>query len=74
MLGASTLPASFAPALTEEEMEYDLPPLSRITLQRVDKAGSWQAYGVTVNQRLLTVSVGAKGRCPHSSPPCPRRV
>ena len=44
-------------ALTEEEMEYDLPPLSRITLQRVDEAGSWQAYGVTVNQRLLTVSV-----------------
>ena len=45
-------------ALTEDEMEYDLPPLSTITLQQVHEPGSWHAYdGVTVNQRLLTVSV-----------------
>ena len=44
-------------ALTEDETEYDLPPLSTVTLQRVDAPGSWLAYGVTVNQRLLTVSV-----------------
>lgn len=47
-------------ALTEDEMEYDLPPLSTITLQQVHEPGSWHAYdGVTtVDQRLLTVSVG----------------
>ena len=46
-------------ALTEDEMEYDLPPLSTITLQQVHAPGSWQAYdGATVDQRLLTVSVG----------------
>ena len=44
-------------ALTDEEMEYDLPPLSTITLRRVDEPGTWQAYGITVNQRLLTVEV-----------------
>ena len=46
-------------ALTEDEMEYDLPPLSTITLQQVHEPGAWQAYdGATVDQRLLTVSVG----------------
>ena len=46
--------------LGEDEMEYDLPPLSTITLQQVHEPGSWHAYdGVTtVDQRLLTVSVG----------------
>ena len=45
-------------ALTHDEREYDLPPLSTITLQQVHEPGSWHAYGVTVDQRLLTVTVG----------------
>lgn len=44
-------------AQTEDEVEYDLPPLSTVTLERVDDPGSWQAFGITVNRRLLVVTV-----------------
>ena len=44
-------------AQTEDEVEYDLPPLSTVTLQRVEGPGTWQAFGITVNRRLLVVTV-----------------
>lgn len=36
---------------------YDLPPLSTVTLESVQPAGSWEAFGVRVQQPLLVVCV-----------------
>ena len=44
-------------AATPSERQYDLPPLSRVTLERIDEAGSWSEFGRTPNRRLYTVVV-----------------
>lgn len=44
-------------AATPSERQYDLPPLSRVTLERIDEAGSWTEFGRTPNRRLYTVVV-----------------
>ena len=44
-------------AATPSEGQYDLPPLSRVTLERIDEAGSWTEFGRTPNRRLYTVVV-----------------
>ena len=36
---------------------YNLPPFATCTLERVDEAGDWKAYGIVVQQRRLTLSV-----------------
>ena len=42
-------------AETSSERQFDLPPLSRVTLQSIEEAGSWTEFGVTPNRRLYTV-------------------
>ena len=44
-------------AATPSERQYDLPPLSRVTLERIDEAGSWTEFGRTPHRRLYTVVV-----------------
>ncbi len=44
-------------AATPSERQYDLPPLSRVTLERIDEAGSWTEFGRTPQRRLYTVVV-----------------
>ena len=47
---------------------YHLPPMTTVTLQKVESPGSWQAYGRRIRRRLFTVSVAyAGGEC--GSPP-----
>ena len=33
-------------AETDEEVEYDLPPLTRVTLEQVKPPGTWEAFGL----------------------------
>ena len=40
---------------------YHLPPMTTVTLEKVDGPGSWQAYGRRVRRRLYTVSVAYAG-------------
>ena len=44
-------------AATPSERQYDLPPLSRVTLERIDEAGSWSEFGRMPQRRLYTVVV-----------------
>ena len=44
-------------AATPSERQYDLPPLSRVTLERIDEAGSWTEFGRMPHRRLYTVVV-----------------
>ena len=38
-------------------INFTLPPLATVTLERVQGAGEWRAHGKTLKHRLFTVSV-----------------
>ena len=42
---------------TGEGLNFALPPLATVTLEQVQEAGEWRAFGKTIRHRLLTVSV-----------------
>mmetsp|Transcript_770 Transcript_770/g.2198 ORF Transcript_770/g.2198 Transcript_770/m.2198 type:complete len:329 (+) Transcript_770:46-1032(+) len=44
-------------AHTQHELQYDLPPLARVTLVRVDQPGRWSAFGLQPAKTLYSVHV-----------------
>ena len=51
-------------AATPSERQYDLPPLSRVTLERIDEAGSWTEFRKDAAPAAgYTVVVGVSRAC-----------
>ena len=40
-------------------LSYEMPPLTTVTLEKVEEPGEWEVCGQKVQQRLLTVRVAS---------------